>query len=422
MTEEFLHHVWQYRRFDLQRLTTTAGKELSIEQVGVHNHNAGPDFSAGKVRIDGILWVGNIEIHLKASDWYHHHHQHNPAYDTVILHVVFEHDADVYIGEEKLPTLELKGRISPTLFNTYQALQTNTNWVPCQQQWPQLEPITWSLWLDRLLVERLERKAKAIEALLVENAWNWEECLYQLLGRNFAGKVNAEPFELLTKRVKLLHIQKHKDSLFQIEALLFGQAGFLAETIDDAYHEALVGEYKYLKQKFNLHPQLQYSWKFSRMRPAGFPTLRLAQFAQLVFRSQALFSKVIKADSLGELRNLLQAQASSYWQTHYRFGKLTKTHGGHVGPATIDHILINTIAPLLFVYGKRKQLQTFCDRSITLLQSLPAERNAIIQHWRATNLKIENAASTQALLELKQEFCNRKKCLSCNIGTQLLKQ
>lgn len=422
MKEELLHYVWRMQRFDCNHLFTTQGQKVNILRFGDYNRHAGPDFTDARIQLDDTLWAGNVEMHLKASDWISHGHQNDTAYQNVILHVVLEDDRPIqHPSGEHIPCLELKSRIPNKVAKTYQRLLRNEHWIPCQQLLHQAPDITRQLWLDRLSIERLERRCAWIKAILVHKKYDWEACLYQSLARSFGMKVNSEPFEQLAQIIPLSLVRKHKHNLWQLEALFFGQAGLLATSFEEAYPLKLQREYKFLAHKYGLHPMPTTLWKFLRMRPANFPSLRIAQFALLLHQREHLFSKLLSVQHLKEVENMFELELSNYWQTHYILNKPSVKKRKTLGKSTIHLFIINTLAPLLFLYGKEKDQSAFCDKAIQLLEEIPAESNHIITEWGQLGFSPSSSYQSQALLELKNEYCNHKKCLSCGIGNAILK-
>ena len=394
---------------------------IYIYQVGLHNQHSGPDFFNAKIKIGHTIWAGNIEIHLKSSDWNKHGHHKDAAYNNVILHVVYENDELILNAKaQPIPTLELKHCIHKYVLYNYQNILKSKGWIPCSQQINTVNKTTIKLWLDRLVYERLERKSSDIKTILVENNNDWENTFYQLLFTHFGLKTNALPFELLAKNTPLKIIEKHANPI-QIEALLFGQAGFLNDHIQEAYCLKLVKEYQFLKNKFKLTPLNKSIWKFLRMRPANFPTIRISQLANLLSKTPRLFNAVIEATSCQEVANLFTSTASKYWDTHYQFG-MESTHKQikKIGASTLNNIMINVVVPMIFVYGKSINNEELTHKSIQWLSQLKPEKNAILSKWATLNIDIKNAMDTQALIELKNNYCSEKKCLNCSIGNKLL--
>lgn len=423
MTEELLHHLWKFRLFNQTKLATTKGELIEIVKVGEHNHHAGPDFFNSKIKIEDTLWAGNVEVHIRASDWNRHTHQHDKSYNNIILHVVYEADQPIYrTSGELIPTLELKHRIDPVYYKNYQQFKLSKDWIPCEKQIQQVPAIVMHTALNRLLIERLEEKYNDIIETLHLNKMNWEETFYQLLAKNFGFKTNAVPFELLAKSIPSIVLGKHKSSLLQLEALLFGQAGFLEQHFRDKYPLQLQNEYAFLKRKFRLTSVDNHLWKFLRLRPVNFPTIRIAQFAQLIYQSTHLFSRVIAAEELIQLKQLLETNVSNYWNTHYVFEKSGAGKNKKLGEDSIHNIIMNTIVPFLFVYGKSKDHESYIERALHFLEELDGEKNAIINAWSTLQVSVDSAAETQSLLQLKNKYCDYKRCLQCPIGNYLLKK
>ena len=420
MTEDFLHYLWKYRLYDATGLETTNGEAIEVIKPGEHNKNAGPDFFTAQVKIGQTHWAGNVEIHTKTSDWKKHAHDSDTNYQNLILHVVYENDIDM--PANVAPTLELKGRISRVLLERYASMMESQTWIPCEKMVNMIEHFTIHNWLDRLLVERLERKSAEITNLLKVSTNNLEQTFYIWLARNFGFKLNAEPFELLAKSLPITILAKHKNHLHQVEAMLFGQAGMLDQDFEDEYPISLKKEYLFLKKKFNLQPISGSLWKLLRLRPVNFPTLRIAQFASLLHRSSGLFSQLLETNDPGNMTSLLDVESSVYWDTHYVFDKSSQPKRKRLGRSAIENILINSVVPFLFIYGNLKQQQEFKDRSINLLEHIKSEKNAIIDKFKSLGIGIENAGNSQALLELKSQYCDSKKCLNCAIGNSILRK
>ncbi len=421
MREDFLHYIWRLQQYDRQALQTTEGEPIEIIDSGLYNLHDGPDFSLARIRIGGQLWVGNVEIHVQAADWYAHQHSDNPAYANVILHVVLAEDRIVYRPDgARIACLELKRRIPPRLLATYRQLLHNEYWIACQHHFYQTADVTRSLWLDRLLVERLQRRIDGLTTQLTNNGMDWEETFYQALTRAMGTKTNADNFALLAQRLPLRILLRHKHSLLQMEALLFGQAGLLDRDFADAYPQLLQREFKVLRAKYQLVPLSATGWKFMRLRPANFPTIRLAQLATLLFRTGHLFSKMLAAQDTRELKNMFEVELSNYWRTHYVFDKEAEVKTRRLGEQTIHLLLINTIAPFLFFYGRHRSEAQYQDKALALLEDLPAEQNNIIARWRKLGLAAETAYQSQALLELKNNYCTAKRCTECALGHSIL--
>ncbi|GIV32561.1 MAG: hypothetical protein KatS3mg031_0096 [Chitinophagales bacterium] len=419
MTEELLQYIWQHRLFHYADLRSTAGERLSVVSPGVLNRDAGPDFTQARIKVNDHVLVGNVEIHLKTSDWKRHRHQTDKAYSNIILHVVYEHDAEC--GSPSCPTLELKHKIPARLIGRYQKLMSAAAWIPCASlmhtlKWEDVKP-----GLHRLLVERMEQKSALVAERFAQNKNSWEETLYQIVARNYGLKANADAFELLARSLPLKILAKHKNSLFQIEALLFGQAGLLHRHFEEAYPDKLQEEYRFLRQKYGLTPLNTKLWKFLRMRPISFPTIRIAQFAMLIYRSSGLFSQIISKDSVHELRQLFDAGTSDYWLNHYLFDKPSVKKNKKAGKAFIDSLVINAVLPVLFTYGKIKDNIEMQEKALEMLASLPPDANSILRHWEHLGFTASSAYESQALIQLKNAHCDNKRCLKCFIGYKLLK-
>ncbi|AYL95931.1 DUF2851 family protein [Mucilaginibacter celer] len=424
LTEDFLHYIWKFRLFERQNLQTTDGEELEIFSAGLHNSDSGPDFHNARIRIGETVWAGNVEVHLSASDWQKHGHTNDGAYNNVILHVVYRDDAPLFLPNgRKVPTLELQNRISEELYNKYHKLVFgNQTFIPCENSIGTVDGLTMQNWLTRVLVERMEKRQANVTATLALNKGDWEETFYQFLAANFGFKVNALPFELMAKSLPQLTLAKNKNNPMQIEALIFGQAGFLDAEFKDEYPLKLQKEYAYLRKKYNLTPIENHLWKFMRLRPQNFPTIRLAQFAALIVQANHLLSKILEIKEVKALRGLFtEIKINDYWDDHYRFDVPSKPSSKNMGDGSIDILLLNTVALFLFSYGKQHQQQYYISRSLKLLENLPAEKNNIISDFVNLGVKIDTAFESQALLELKNNYCNYKKCLQCGVGNKILK-
>jgi len=421
MTEDFLYYIWQYKNYK-QALQTVDGKDITVLDVGIRNSDSGPDFSAAKVKIGDTIWHGNIEMHIKSSDWIKHGHDTDEAYDSVILHFVYENDMDITtVGGNNLEVVEIKGNIKDGQYARYKELIGGRSWISCANQIKRVNDLILYSWLDRLLIERLERKTEDIENSLKENNNNWEQTFYIHLARNFGFNTNADAFEQLARKTPIEVLARYKDDVFQLEALLFGQSSLLNPSLNDKYSKELINEYSFLKRKHNLEGVYSYQWKFLRMRPVNFPSIRISQFASLINKSSHLFSLIIEFKKLGELRELFNLSPSEYWNNHYVFGKKAKEIKKTFGDSSFDLILINTIVPFLFVYANHSGDEVLKQRALMFLQHTKAENNSIIKRFAQDGLIAHNAAQSQALLELKNNYCKYQKCLQCAIGLQLIR-
>jgi hypothetical protein len=420
-----LHYIWQCQYYHKFNLVTTEGDPLQIISPGHHNVHSGPDFINAQVQIGAMTWIGSVEIHVRASEWYDHQHHRDAAYDNVVLHVVWENDKPVYRADDTLvPTLELKHRVAESLIFEYKKLVNSLEAIPCHGQLNRVSQLPRILALDRALVQRLEDKTKVVRGIYEASGHDLEETCYQLLSRNFGFKINADPFQQLARAVPYRMIRKHGDKPVQIEALLFGQAGFLeSKKYSDTYHQHLRREYGMLASKYALrdarmHPT---QWRFMRLRPANFPTVRIAQLAALLHEKRSIFSRIVEASTTAELREIFSTDTSGYWKTHYRFGKPARGSVATLGMASLDNILINTVVPLLAFYSQLKDDSAFMDRATTLLEQIAPEQNAITKLWAEQDMKINTAFDSQALLQLYHSGCQRRRCLDCAIGCALLK-
>ncbi len=421
MTEEFLHYIWQYRLYSPDLFLQT-GEQLEVLHPGIHNTDSGPDFFTAKIRIGETIWAGNIEVHIQSSDWKRHNHQFDPSYDNVILHVVWRDDIPVYRSDGgAIPTLVLDGLYNENSWKNYLRFMASQQWIPCGNLISTVDPFIRNAWFDRVLVERLERKALQVEHILLLTNNNWAQTFYRLLARNMGFKLNNQAFEMLAQSLPFQFLAKHSNDLFQLEAMIFGQAGLLQADFVDDYPLKLKNEYKFLQQKFDLAPIDSHLWRFMRLHPGNFPTLRLAQFASIIHHSNAIISGLFNSNNVTAYRKLFGAEASEYWNTHYTFDKISASRKKSLGQSSIDLLIINLVAPILVAYGRRRSDPEMTEKPIELLMQLKGEENSIIHEWAKLGIHVENAASTQALLEMKINYCDAKKCLTCRIGNELLK-
>lgn len=423
MTESFLHYIWQFQYFSKEHLTTTEGEPINIFNPGIKNLNAGPDFHNARITIGTLEWRGSVEIHIKASGWDDHKHGQDYGYENVILHVVWENNRQIIRSDGSLmPTLELKSRTDISLWNRYRNLYTSAESIPCASSWRQIPDLVKLSMQDKAMASRLEAKATKVMELLEGNLGDWDETCYQLLFRNFGFKVNPEPFFQLARAIPYKIIKKHIDRPLQVEALLFGLAGFLNASFDEDYPNILVREYNLLKSKYSLtYKQLHKAqWRFLRLRPANFPTIRISQLAALLTRNKTIFSSLLSINSFQELFDFLKVEQSSYWNSHYQFEKDTASVPS-IGKASINNIIINAVVPLLVAYSITHDDQVYMDRAIDLLHHLPSENNKIIRQWLSMNHLVKNAADSQALIELFNSYCTKKRCLECSIGSYLIR-
>lgn len=427
MTEAFLQYVWQHKLLE-GGLTTTDGQPVVVERPGELNRDAGPDFLDARITVGGIRWAGNVEVHVKASDWKIHHHSEDKAYNNVILHVVYIYDADVALENGNLlRTMEIADAIPEQVWHNYDELMESalTNEIPCSPRLKEIPEFLFHTGQDRVLVERLQRKSDDVEKALKASKGSWEQACYQLVARFFGGKVNAFPFELLAKVTPMSVLSKIKDNPFRVEALFFGQAGMLDGIFFDDYPNAMQREYNYMSAAYNLRPMPAHLWKYFRIRPVGFPTLRISQFASLISRSSNLFSKLLDSKDAKTLRTFFEVEASEYWRTHFRFDKPVEKGVAatvkKLGEDTIDTILINAWVPLLFKYGQEHADEGLKERALTILHQIPSENNSIVHLWQRAGKVPADAADSQAMIQRYNEYCSKKRCLDCPLAFRLLK-
>jgi hypothetical protein len=418
MNEQLLQFIWKYRLFNFKDISTIEGHAVEILKVGTQNLDSGADFSNARLKIDGLQWAGNVEIEIDSENWEKHGHKTDASHNNTLLLVCLNHNAKNPIG---IPVIELKGRVKESLLKKYTALMEGESFIPCQNLIKKVDEFTMQSWRLRLLAERLEHKIKPILSSLKANKNNWEETFYHALAKNFGFNTNAVPFELLAKSISLTVLAKHKNKLQQLEALFLGQAGFLqAAEEKDKYTEGLEKEYSFLAKKYSLTPLDVSLWKFSKTRPANFPSIRIAQFAALVHTSTHLFSKILEAARPHPLKKLLSIKASQYWDTHYRLSVETDKGTNMLGEDAMNNILINTIAPFFFAYAITKNEEEYKYRAINLLEALPAEDNRITRGYEAIGMTPKTAADSQGILQLNKHWCKPKRCLDCRIGHAIL--
>ena len=418
--EELLHYVWKHKIFPLNELTTTTGQRLEIIDTGLSNRDAGPDFFNAKIKLDGVVWVGNIEIHTQASDWFKHGHHQNPVYDNVILHVATHINAEVHRNNgETIPQLQLA--CPKYIRENFKELSNTDKYPPCYRIIPSLSKLTIHSWMSALQMERFEQKnAHLIERLRFCNN-HWEDAFFITLARNFGFSLNADAFEEWAKHIPLRAIDKHRDNLFQVEAFFFGQAGILGDIDGDEYYLRLKHEYEYLAHKFELSPMDVTHWRFLRLRPNNFPHVRIAQLANLYHRSYGLLSQLMEKETIKEVRDLLRGGTSEYWLNHYTFGGCSPAYPKTLSDSSLNLIIINTVVPFLYAYGIHRGKEKLCSRATAFLEGLKPENNYIIRMWSECGLKVSHAGDSQALIQLKKEYCDKKKCLYCRIGYEYLK-
>ena len=421
MQEDFLHYIWQFQKMNTIHLKTTQHENLQILAVGQHNLNSGPDFFNAQLKIGNQIWAGNVEIHIKSSDWFVHNHEQDQAYDTVILHVVYEHDTEIFRKDNTaIPTLELKSIIAKDVLINYKKLfATHNKWINCENEFSETDDFVLNNWLERLYLERLERKATAIESVLKASKNDWEAVLFKLLSKNFGLKVNGEAFFNMAQSVDFSIVRKLQPKPEQLEALLFGQAGMLASDFENAYYKTLIKDYQFLKQKFQLSNRQVAPIQFFRLRPPNFPTIRLSQLAMLYHKKQNLFSKLIETHNLEDFYKLFSVSTSQFWNTHYTFEKESSSTNKRLTKTFIDLLLLNTILPIKFCYAKQ-QGKDINDEVFKITRAITSESNSIITAFNSLKKVSKSALESQALIQLKTEYCNKNKCLQCAIGNSLI--
>jgi len=416
MTERLLQFIWQFQYFNKSELITVAGDTLQIIFPGNFNTNQGPDFLNAKIQVGSLEWAGSIELHIKTSDWNRHHHAKDKNYNNVVLHIVWENDQ----ADSNIPLLELKSRVPKILLERYEELMNSSSFIPCEKSIQSVSEISWMSWKERLLAERLLRKSKIVDEYLKKNNYHWEETFWWLLARNFGIKVNADAFEAVARSIPLKLLAKQKSQIHQLEALLLGQAGLLEKDFEEDYPKLLQKEYRFQKAKHNFKP-IPIPIFFLRMRPGSFPTIRLAQLAMLVHHSAHLFSKIKEADAVEDVKTWLDVTANDYWHYHYRFDEVSAFKKKKTGAVMVNNIVINTIVPVLFAFGNYHNDNKYKEKALDWLEKTSPELNSITKNFMQLPVANKTAYDSQALIELKNEYCINKRCLECAIGNAILK-
>lgn len=420
MTEDLLHFIWKFQLFT-KPLKTVSAQAIEVIHPGIYNTNAGPDFFNAKIKIGETIWAGNVEIHVKSSDFIKHQHLTDKSYQNLILHVVYENDNKD--TEFNFPVAEIRSFFSNQIADVYHQFLQSKTWIPCENNLKNVSQLNITSWLQRIAVERIERKAKETEQLLLQYNNDWEQVFFIQLAKAFGFKVNVPVFELWAKSLPYQLLLKHRNNSLQTEALIFGQAGFLEDDfLNDSYYTTLKNEYAFLRIKYHLKPVDKHLWKFLRLRPRNFPTIRLAQFAEIIKKQTNLFSDFIEAENIQSLIKLLNVQVSEYWQNHFEFGKDSSPLKKTLGLKSAHSIIINAIVPILFAYANYSCKEELKEKAIEFLEHIEPEKNNIINNWMDLGIKPRSALESQALLELKNEYCSQKKCLNCSIGNAILKQ
>ena len=429
--EQLLHYTWKHKLYPLKELTTNDGQRVEIVDPGLHNRNAGPDFFNAKIRIGSTMWVGNVEIHDKSSDWYQHGHDKDSRYDNVVLHVAAELDTEVMKSNgEYVPQLQLS--VPDDVLTHYDELQKTDEYPPCYKVIPHLSALIIHSWMAALQTERLEQKTEAIRKRAELCNGSWEDAYFVTLARNYGFGINGEVFEQWAYNIPLNAVAHHRDDLFQIEAIFMGQAGLLEldsipeyyqkDALNDGYFAKLRNEYQYLAHKFSMKPIDFKLWRFLRLRPQNFPHIRISQLANLYYQQKAGLSQLIECETLDELKQVLKSQVTPYWETHYTFGSTSPKNEKHLSYGSINLLMINTAIPMLFAYGRHTTKEVLCDKAFDFLEQLKAENNHIIRMWQQVGLPVKSAGDSQALIQLKKEYCDKKECLRCRFGYEYLRR
>jgi hypothetical protein len=428
--EQLLHYCWKHKMWPLGEMLTTDDRRVEVIDPGLHNRNSGPDFFNAKVKIGGTLWVGNVEIHDRSSDWYVHGHDSDAHYNNVVLHVVGVADRDVQTeAGDFVPQLVLE--VPQRVHDNYEELLRTDSYPPCYRIIPQLTSLTVHSWMAALQTERLEQKTIAIHERVRQAGGSWEDAYFQTMARNYGFGINGDAFEEWARHIPLQAVGKHRDDLFQIEAIFLGQAGLLElssiperyqqQALSEGYFSKLRNEYQYLAHKFSLTPMDASLWRFLRLRPQNFPHIRISQLANLYYQRKAGLSALIDCKDTVAMAEMLRTQVTPYWETHYTFGSESMKNAKHLSPFSINLLMINTCVPMLFAYGRHAMKESLCDRAFDILEQLKAENNHIIRMWKECGLDVKSAGDSQALIQLKREYCDKRECLRCRIGYEYLR-
>lgn len=422
MKEDFLHYVWQFKKFDVLNVKTVQGEHVVIVNSGQYLQLAGPDFFNAQVTIGSQKWAGNVEIHIKSSDWYIHSHETDTAYDNVILHVVWEHDTEVFRKDNtEIPVIELKNYVSKEVLANYNALSSAKSWIYCEKELENMDAFVLGNWKERLFFERLQRKSKPITELASACGNDWEAVLFNFLSKSFGLNTNGEMFYAIAASLPFSVVRRESFEFENLEALFFGRSGLLDAEHEDIYVKGLKQRYDYICHKYRIEPVYVDPLQFFKHRPDNFPTIRLSQLAQVYHKHQNLFSKIIEASSIEDIYKVFDVQVSEYWQTHYTFDRESPKKRKSLTTSFIDLIIINTIIPFKFAYN-RSMGKEDTDSLITMLQQITPEKNTVMDKFKSFNVNIQSAYDTQSLLQLKNEYCSNKRCLQCAVGLELLKK
>lgn len=423
MKEDFVQAIWKYQLFNTKIFKSEGGQTISVQYPGFQHINSGPDFSNARIQIDDIVWVGNVEIHTKSSEWYKHKHHLDPAYNNVILHVVFENDSDLCLTESNflLNTLVIKAYVDDAIMDKYSVLVEDMRQLPCRYWWSKIDSEIINQWLTRMCLERFEIKSRQNQTRLSNLNEHWDQLFFELLARQMGFHVNAEPMEQLAMNIKIEWIQKLIGQPFSIEAIFFGQAGMLNRNFNDDYPSKLKYEYQYQQKKLGLKSIDLGAWKFSRLRPSNFPTLRIAQLAAIVSAHPRFFSNCLEIEDLSEIQSYFKVQLNEYWNNHYLFDKESAEISKNLGSESIDHLILNTLCYLWFLYGNAKSDHQYINKSLNFMEILKPESNRFVKVFSVCSFKVKNSLQSQGLRYLWENYCDEKKCLTCSIGIHGLK-
>lgn len=411
MKEDFIYYLWENRLLSID-LKTTDDEEITILSVGTRNHDSGADYNNARIKIGGTLWAGQVEIHVRASDWFRHRHQLDDNYNNVILHVVYENDTDML----RIPTLEIKDKFDVSLFHNYNNFVNSKNWIPCGELIGGVQRLTVLSWLDRMLVEHLEHECKDLDLRLMANNNDWEQTFYQRLMRYFGLKVNNDSFEYLSRILPLNLLLKHRDNDVYVESMMFGSAGFLLKEFDDEYPSLLKREFNVLRAKFGLKIMPYSNWKFLRLRPSNFPTIRIAQLAKIIEKNGSMFSRIRDSENVEDVIELFDVEINPYWDDHFQFDKVSSINMKKtLGRTAVDSIMINAVIPMLFYYGYYHSAESYKEKAMKYLEQIQPENNILIRQFANSGIKLDNAFQTQGALYMYKHYCRRRRCLECRI-------
>lgn len=420
MNELLLHYFWKNRLFPSHNLHTTDGRELALLKTGFPHQDAGPDFKQAVIRLEDVTWVGDVEIHSRTSDWLRHGHQHDSKYHSVILHVVYQHDMEI---DGNFPTLELRNYIPPSMIEEYEQMSCSTELLPCRNTLAEVSPLQFASWLSRLAVDRLSRKQLAVTEIVRNCNDNWQEGAFRTFVTNFGFRTNSPAFELLSKSLPYKYLLKHKDSCLQVYALVFGQAGMLEEPLeDDEYYRTLQAEYSYLRYKYRLTPIPVKVWNLLRLRPQNFPCVRLAQLSECLYRIPDIIEQILSNSDVSQLRAISHFEPHHYWKTHLHFGRASPEHQCKIGKQTINLLSINVIVPVRLAFSDFRGDSVGRENALALLERCDFENNNITRQYIDAGFPGNHALYSQALLELHHNYCSKKRCAECDIGSLILRK